>query len=139
MFDWLKNKFLTGSRYSYLIRWGKGHEKNLLIGLVLTLGFLIGLGTGLLMNSNQVSPIIIDKNIKVGLLEPENYGTGDTNSSKINASFGNFVASINGKAYYPKDCKSANVIKEENRIWFENAEEAEADGYRPAQNCPVNK
>ena|SRR3989344_8353376 len=98
--------------------------------LVLLLGFLIGLGTGFLVNSNQVSPIVIDKNIKIGLSAPANYDV---------TSFGNFVASVNGKAYYPANCEAAKRIKEENRIWFNSPKEAEADGYKPAQNCPVNK
>mgnify|MGYP001574455034 FL=1 len=125
------------SRYLDLIEWGRKHEKNILIGLALALGFLIGLGSGLLTNSNQVSPIIIDKNIKVGLSTPENYkASGNSNVPKKTVVFGNFMASINGKAYYPANCEAAKRIKEENRIWFRSKEEAEADGYKPAQNCP---
>lgn len=97
---------------------------------ILALIFLIGLGTGLLINDNEPSQIIIDKNIKIGL--PAQQQTIDENNYKI---LGNFLASINGKAYYPKDCAAANRIKEENRIWFDTKEEAEAQGYKPAQNC----
>ena len=126
------------SRLENLVEWGREHEKNLLIGLALALGFLIGLGTGLLFKSNQVSPIIIDKNIKVGL--PEQSGlpaaSGNSSTPKKPEMFGNFVASINGKAYYPANCAAAKRIKEENRIWFASREEAEADGYKSAQNCP---
>ncbi len=124
------------SRWGNLVGWGKEHEKNLLIGPVLVLGFLIGLGTGLLFKSNQVSPIIIDKNIKIGLSTPANYETnGNSSAHKKTSISGNFVASINGKAYYPANCVAAQRIKEENRIWFNSREEAEADGYKPAQNC----
>ena len=105
---------------------------------ILALVFSIGLGIGLLINNNEPSQIIIDKNIKIGL--PAQTGLLDSNSSQVtNANnykiLGNFLASINGKAYYPKDCAAANRIKEENRIWFNTKEEAEAQGYKPAQNC----
>ncbi len=105
---------------------------------ILALVFSIGLGIGLLINNNEPSQIIIDKNIKIGL--PAQTGLPDSNSSQVtNANnykiLGNFLASINGKAYYPKDCAAANRIKEENRIWFNTKEEAEAQGYKPAQNC----
>ncbi|MFH1048074.1 MAG: hypothetical protein V1732_00230 [Patescibacteria group bacterium] len=94
--------------------------------------FLIGLGIGLLINNSEPSQIIIDKNIKIGLPNSNNGQVVDTNNYKI---LGNFLASINGEAYYPKDCAAANRIKEENRIWFNTKKEAESQGYRPAQNC----
>ncbi len=97
---------------------------------ILALVFLVGLGIGLLINNNEPSQIIIDKNAKIGLPVVQ---TGLPVQS--DDSLGNFLASINGKAYYPKDCAAANRIKEENKIWFDTKEEAEAQGYQPAQNC----
>ncbi len=108
---------------------------------ILALVFLIGLGIGLLINNNEPSQIIIDKNIKIGLPAqaglPAQTGLPDSNNSY--KTLGNFLASINGKAYYPKDCAAANRINEENRIWFNTKEEAEAQGYKPAQNCVTIK
>lgn len=49
---------------------------------------------------------------------------------------GKFVASKSGSAYHYPWCPSALKIKEENKVWFETREEAEAKGYRPAANCP---
>jgi len=46
-----------------------------------------------------------------------------------------FVASRNGKKYYYIWCESANVIKEQNRIWFSTQAEAQKAGYQPAANC----
>ncbi|MDP2639032.1 MAG: hypothetical protein Q8P06_02585 [Candidatus Azambacteria bacterium] len=94
--------------------------------------FLIGLGMGFLLKNTKPSQIIIDKNSKMGL--PNQAGQG-SNSAQTNLMMGNFSASISGKAYYPKNCPSANRIKEENRIWFNTKQEAEAEGYAPAQNC----
>jgi len=99
---------------------------------ILALVFLVGLGIGFLINNNEPSQIIIDKNIKIGLPDSDSSQVIDANNYKI---LGNFLASINGKAYYPKDCAAANRIKEENRIWFNTKEEAELQGYQPAQNC----
>ena len=48
---------------------------------------------------------------------------------------GNFVASKNGKLYYPSGCKGANRIKEENRVWFSTREDAESLGYTWATSC----
>lgn len=99
------------------------------IYIILILVFLIGLGTGLLVNNNKSSQIIIDKNAKIGLpAQP------DLPDLQGRAS-GNFMASINGTAYYPKGCPSANRINEENIIWFSTKEEAEMQGYKPAKNC----
>jgi len=99
---------------------------------ILLMVFLIGLGIGLLINNNEPSQIIIDKNAKIGLPNSEGNQVIGENNYKI---LGNFLASINGKAYYPKDCAAANRIKEENRIWFNTKEEAGLQGYQPAQNC----
>lgn len=103
--------------------------KYLTIAIVVVI-FLIGLGIGLLINNSEKSQIIIDKNAKIGLPAQPNLPM-----SAAQQASGNFSASINGTAYYPRDCSAGNRIKEENRIWFETKEEAESQGYKPAQNC----
>lgn len=45
---------------------------------------------------------------------------------------GAYVASANGTKYYHPDCAEVRRIKEENRIWFDSAEEAQASGYEPS-------
>ena len=107
---------------------------NLIAAFILILVFSVGLGLGLLIRPNKPTPIIIDKNVKIGL--PARQSEFSENSIKsFNFTGGNFVASINGNNYYPSDCPSAKRIKEENMIWFESAAEAETQGYKPAQNC----
>jgi len=49
---------------------------------------------------------------------------------------GQYVASKTGKSYHLPWCSGAKLIKEENKIWFNSKEEAEARGYAPAGNCP---
>lgn len=130
--------FNLKSRYQNLVKWGGEYQNNVVATLILILIFFLGVGLGLLIRRPKNNPIIIDKNIKVGLPFKPSKITQKTEFSEnlINFTGGNFMASINGKAYYPKNCKAANVIKEENRIWFESAKEAEEDGYMLAKNCP---
>ena len=49
---------------------------------------------------------------------------------------GKYVASKSGTAYHLPWCPGALKIKESNKIWFQNKEEAESRGYKPAANCP---
>jgi hypothetical protein len=46
-----------------------------------------------------------------------------------------FVASKNGKLYYPSLCKGAQRIAEKNRVWFDSSSEAEKLGYTLSPNC----
>ena len=48
---------------------------------------------------------------------------------------GKYVASKSGSKYHLPRCGGAKQIKEENKVWFETKEEAEAAGYEPASNC----
>ena len=117
------------SRFRNLIKWGIEYQDAIFAVLILALIFFIGLGLGLLIKSNKRTSIIIDKNIKIGLPDRTNL------ANLLQEESGNFVASINGKAYYPKNCKAASVIKEENRIWFDSAGDAQTQGYSLAKNC----
>ena len=44
---------------------------------------------------------------------------------------GVFIASKNSKIYHLPDCSYAKKIKDENKIWFKSAKEAEKAGYSP--------
>jgi hypothetical protein len=48
---------------------------------------------------------------------------------------GKYVGARTGTKYYLPSCSGANRIKEENKVWFATAEEAESRGYTPAANC----
>ena len=48
---------------------------------------------------------------------------------------GNFVASINGTKYYPKECTASNRIKEENKVYFNTEKEAISQGYERTSQC----
>lgn len=53
----------------------------------------------------------------------------------LSAAIKNFMASINGKKYYPAGCKAANSINKENIIWFASEKEAREMGYTPSAQC----
>ncbi|MCA9358349.1 hypothetical protein KC902_03745 [Candidatus Kaiserbacteria bacterium] len=46
------------------------------------------------------------------------------------------VASKSGTKYHLPNCPGASQIKEENKLYFDSPELAEAAGYTPAANCP---
>ena len=54
----------------------------------------------------------------------------------VGAVSGSYVASKNGSKYHYPWCSGAKRMKEENKVWFDSAEEALAAGYTPAANCP---
>ena len=55
--------------------------------------------------------------------------------AQAGATEGAYVASKSGTKYHLPWCGSAKSIKEENKIWFDTKEAAEAAGYTPASNC----
>lgn len=48
---------------------------------------------------------------------------------------GEFVGSQMTGVYHTKTCIWAEEMSRENRVWFETAEEAEADEYTPCETC----
>ena len=48
---------------------------------------------------------------------------------------GGYVASKKGTKYHFPWCSGAQTMSEENKIYFDTKEEAEAAGYTPAANC----
>ncbi len=48
---------------------------------------------------------------------------------------GGYVASKQGKKYFPVDCGTAKSIKEENKVFFGSESEAVAAGYERSLTC----
>ncbi len=46
-----------------------------------------------------------------------------------------FFASKNGSVVYPVGCTKGNKIKEENKVFFENVQQAIVQGYREVEGC----
>ena len=122
---WVKNN-------NGLARRGGGE---LYLAAVIVLVAVISFGLGRLSKIREEKTPITIENVK------ENEETSESKSlSTSNVDSGIkadkiFVASRNGKKYYYAWCESANVIKEQNRVWFSTQAEAEKAGYQPAANC----
>lgn len=54
----------------------------------------------------------------------------------LTAATAQYVGSKSGNKYHLLTCSGAKRIKEENKVFFATAAEAEAAGYTAAANCP---
>lgn len=102
--------------------------------------FLIGMGG---FGLGRLSAIWPEKE-PIRITNPGTYNTkqdkidSDGEKATVSAAItakGKYVASKSGTAYHYPWCPGAMKIKEENKIWFENKEDAEKAGYKPAGNC----
>jgi len=136
-----------------LTGWVKSNNNELYLAAIIILTAVISFGLGRLSKiREEKTPITIEnvkENAETGESKPlstsnvdKTNGAGimlqhnsSTISSALSASLKIFVASRNGKKYYYAWCESANVIKEQNRVWFSTQAEAEKAGYQPAANC----
>ena len=82
----------------------------------------------------QKEPIVIE-NQESRIMKQGSDGS-DQPAQILDSSRSNYVASRNGSSYHLPDCPGAKQIKEENKIWFQTADEAKRAGYKPAGNCP---
>lgn len=113
--------------------------KDILIVLIV---ILVGLGSfelGRLSKSGR-SPGIKIKYPDQVTNQPANAFSASSDASyndpeSASANTGSFFASKRGKKYYPLGCPAGSTLKEENKIWFETREEAEATGYELSSSC----
>lgn len=73
--------------------------------------------------------VIIEKD---NLLQNDSEEIAYTNEKDLEKKF---VASKNGKMYYPKGCGAASRIKTENEVWFSTEDEALKSGYQRSSSC----
>ena len=118
-------------KFCKLARRGGGGSKELYLAAVIVLVAIISFGLGRLSKIREEKTPITIENTKIG--ESKSLSTFDVDSGIKTDKI--FVASRNGKKYYYAWCESANVIKEQNRVWFSTQAEAEKAGYQPAANC----
>jgi len=91
-------------------------------------------GLGRLSKDNQEnSSISIQNNNLATILKYQEYQ--EVQPPEVLSIGGKYVASKNSNKYHAPWCSGAQRIKEENKIWFNSKEEAEASGYTPASNC----
>jgi hypothetical protein len=140
----------------------KDNEADIILVIGVILISLISFGGGWLIGTNSnSSSTTANENIKIENISPENLeasvveetpqntaeetktntetqnsNTNITNTNQSTTTEKQIVASKNGSVYHYIWCPGAKQIKEENKIYFNSKEEAEAAGYRPAKNCP---
>ena len=132
-----------------LVGWVKSNNKELYLAAIIILTAAISFGLGRLSKIREEKTPITIENAGTSELKPLSTSNVDKtngagimlqhNSSTISTAPSSyskiFVASRNGKKYYYIWCESANVIKEQNRVWFSTQAEAQKAGYQPAANC----
>lgn len=125
-----------------LFEWIKTNNKELYLSAVIILVATISFGLGRLSKIREEKTPITIENVGTSTEIIANASNKNVTEKMLEQNFGNisespkiFVASRNGKKYYYAWCESANVIKEQNRIWFATKDAAEKAGYQPAANC----
>jgi hypothetical protein len=121
---------------------GERPWQKLYLALVIILVGTLGFGIGRLSSTGESSGIKIDYDPSLSaFMGPAEAGESQT-ASAVNAFdkapaplAGELVASKNGTKYHYSHCQGAKQIREENRISFKSAQEAEASGYTLASNC----
>lgn len=77
---------------------------------------------------------VIDNRSNINTVDKQNISSNEGLYSNNNIGK-NYVASKNGKRYYPKGCGAANRIKPSNEVWFSTSAEAESLGYTRSASC----
>ena len=86
----------------------------------------------------KLDPVVINcpLNAYAGTPNEASFAVGvDTGNQSLGSLTGSFVASKNGKKYYPLSCPSVQRIKQENKIFFSSEAEAKGAGLEPAAGC----
>lgn len=108
------------------------------LALIILVAFSsFGLGRLSYLQENQNSITITNPNLASINSSISNQEIGESNllATQNTPSIGKYVASKNSDLYHAPWCSGALRIKEENKIWFQTKEEAEASGRTPASNC----
>ena len=115
--------------------------KDILIVIII---ILVGLGSFELgrLSKNTPSGLKIEYNGQeantIGSIDQINQDSSDTSLNSNNlpkTNSGNYFASSKGSKYYSVSCSSGKTIKQENRIYFKTAQEAEKAGYVLSSSC----
>jgi len=118
-------------------------DNNTFVIIVIILVAFVSFGMGRLstISAQEKTPIVFSEKLPVSSenkpdsSQQEQQGAA-TNSLKTNSlKSGSIVASKNGTKYHFPWCSGAQQMKEENKIWFNNEQEARKAGYEPASNC----
>ena len=117
-------------------------DNDIFVVIIIILVAFASFGMGRLSATPQEkTPIVFSEKLPVSFekVQPSHYPhelTGAVSASLDDSSrSGSIVVSKNGTKYHFPWCSGAKQIKEENKIWFNNEQEAREAGYTPAANC----
>jgi hypothetical protein len=119
--------------------------KDILIILIIILVGLGSFGLGRLSKNDQNSGLKVEYDGQeanaINSIDLNNLSNLSSNSDlipqnkKLISGSGNFFASSRGSKYYSTSCSAGKTIKQENRVYFITAEEAEKAGYELSSSC----
>lgn len=135
----------------------KANKRDVSLVSIFVLASLLSFGLGRLsaifdlkmplkIENGGINPLNLDQNKAEATQGAIGQNYADTSSSGANSQATSpsnqagkgeklFVASKSGTKYYYPWCSGVARIKEENKIWFASADEANKAGYSPASNC----
>lgn len=107
--------------------------------LVIIIIILVGLGSfvlGRLSKEQATSGLKIEyTGQEANIIGSIDQNSTDLTSNLLNSNSGNFFGSTRGSKYYSLSCSSGKTIKQENRLYFKTALEAEKAGYVLSSSC----
>ena len=77
-------------------------------------------------SASEMPRIIAAEDVKTGSLEQS--AANPNNSAE-------YIGNSNSRVFHKTSCGSANTMKEENKVFFKNREEAINTGYSPCKRC----
>ncbi len=116
-------------------------DNDIFVVIIIILVAFTSFGMGRLSVATQEkTPIVFSEKLPVSFEKIQSSSpqelTGAVSKSLDNSlKSGSIVASKNGTKYHFPWCSGVKRIKEENKIWFNNEQEAREAGYTPAANC----
>ena len=127
---------------SKILNWVKSSQHHIFLALCIGLISFISYNLGQI-DALQQTPIKIVESegskVDSNNLKADIYSATKTenlnNKAKTKVLDTRVVASKNSNKYHYTWCAGAKKIKEENKVWFGSAQEAESRGYTLAGNC----
>ena len=111
------------------------HRNTLILGLILVScsGISFAIGFSARAHVADAAPVVIECPDSAYMPAPA--ATASESASAASNAGEAYVASKNGKKYYPASCAGAANIKDENKVYFATDTAAQAAGYSLSATC----